>query len=497
MQKIFDANQIKALDQHTIQHEPIASIDLMERASRAFFDWFCLRFPNPQKIAVVCGTGNNGGDGLAIARMLANVEYHTKVFLVKGEMPVSENFSLNLARLHPKITQYEVRPNSNCELTGFDIVLDAIFGVGISRPASGVYAQAIQAINQSGATVVAVDVPSGLYLDKHACGSIVHAQYTATFQLPKLAFMFPENEKYVGEWSVVNIGLSRDFIRQTDCDHFLTNKKSVAQLLKTRHRFSHKGNYGHALLLAGSYGKMGACVLAARAAFRAGVGLLTVGVPKCGYAILQTSVPEAMAQVDTEETHLSHLADNKYQAVGVGPGIGKHPNTVEILQNLLTSFRQPMVLDADALTILAENKTMFEVLPQGTILTPHPKEFERLAGKWENDFERLEKQKQLSKKYKCVIVLKGANSSISTPHGKVFFNSTGNPGMATAGSGDVLTGILTALLAQGYQSTEAAVLGVYLHGLAGDLAAYDTGHDSLMASDIINYLPQAFRALKT
>ncbi|MFM7850436.1 MAG: NAD(P)H-hydrate dehydratase, partial [Flammeovirgaceae bacterium] len=390
-----------------------------------------------------------------------------------------------------------IQLNSEFDTHNFDIIIDAIFGSGLSRPASGVYAQVMNAINESKAKVVAVDVPSGLYVNKHSSGDIVKAHYTVSFQLPKLAFLLPENEKYVGEWAVVDIGLSKDFVRNTNCDYFFVDKKSTGKLLKPRHRFSHKANYGHALLLAGSYGKIGACVLAARAALRAGVGLLTIGSPKCGYNILQTSVPEAMVQPDEADKYLSKLSELNYQTVGVGPGIGKHPETAEVLKNLLSNFRQPMVLDADALNILAENSSLFSFVPKNSILTPHPKEFERLIGRWGNDFERLEKQKQLSKQYHWVIVLKGANSSITSPRGEVFFNSTGNAGMATAGSGDVLTGILTALLAQGYESTEAAVLGVYLHGLAGDLAAYDIGQDSLMASDIITYLPQAFRALKT
>jgi ADP-dependent NAD(P)H-hydrate dehydratase / NAD(P)H-hydrate epimerase len=496
MQKILSSQQIKKLDQFTIEHERIASIELMERASRAFFDWFCLKFLPPQKIAVVCGTGNNGGDGLAIARMLAEVGYSINVFLVKGEMPESPDFQMNLARLDSKISKTELRQSSELVLSEFDVVIDAIFGSGLSRPASGWYAEVTKIINNSKANVVAVDIPSGLMMDAHSEGAIVQADYTVSFQLPKLAFLMPENAKYVGEWTTVDIKLSTSFIKQSDCKHFLVDRKAASKSLKPRKKFSHKGSYGHALLVAGGLGKMGAAVLGAKAVMRSGAGLLTVLSPKCGYEILQTSVPEAMVEIGGLD-FLEYVLDVlSYQSIGIGPGIGKQDKTKEVLKSILHSYQKPIVLDADALNILSENHELLERVPQGSILTPHPKEFERLVGAWSDDFARLEKQQHLAKQVNSVIVLKGAFSSIASPDGNVYFNSTGNPGMATGGSGDVLTGILTGLLAQGYAPLDAAILGVYLHGLAGDLAAYELGMDSVVASDLVHYLPGAFKRVK-
>ncbi|MFM8913133.1 MAG: NAD(P)H-hydrate dehydratase, partial [Flammeovirgaceae bacterium] len=462
--KIFNADQTKELDRYTIEHEPIASIDLMERASRAFFDWFCLKFLPPQKIAVVCGTGNNGGDGLAIARMLAEVGYNINVFSIKGEMPESPDFQGNHARLDSRISKTEIRQASELDIAGFDVLIDAIFGSGLSRPASGLYAEVIKKINASSAMVIAVDIPSGLMMDVHSGGEIVEADYTVSFQMPKLAFLMPENEKYVGEWATVDIKLGSSFIKQIETKYFLVDRRSAAKILKPRKRFSHKGNYGHALLLAGSHGKMGAAVLAARGALRAGVGLLTVATPRCGYSILQTAVPEAMVETDSSELHLSKLPVLNHQSVAIGPGIGKHPETVALLTELLKLFDRPIVFDADALNILAANQNLLEFIPAGSILTPHPKEFERLVGAWQHDFERLEKQQRLAQQLGSVVVLKGAFTTVAAPNGQVFFNSTGNPGMATGGSGDVLTGILAGLLAQGYEPVQAAILGVFLHG---------------------------------
>lgn len=494
--KILNATQIKELDRYTIAHEPIASIDLMERASRAFTEWFMPKFLPNQKVIIVCGIGNNGGDGLAIARMLSEYGYAIDVVVLRGTGSETNDFKTNLERLPTKIKITELHDSSLWQLDDSALVIDAIFGAGLSRPPEGIYAGAIRKINATGATVIAVDLPSGLRMDSHSDGEIVEADYTVSFQLPKLAFLFPENAKFVGEWLTLDIGLDREFLRQCESRYLFIDRKAASKLTRPRQRFSHKGTYGHALLLAGSFGKMGAAVLAGRAALRAGVGLLTLASPKCGYEILQTSVAEALVEVDPSETHLSTLPALHYQSIAIGPGIGKHQQTVALLNDLFIRFNRPIVLDADALNILSENRSMLERIPKGSILTPHPKEFERLVGPWQNDFERLEKQKQLAQHLTSIVVLKGAFSSIAVPGGQVYFNSTGNPGMATGGSGDVLTGILVSLLAQGYEAEQAAILGVFLHGSAGDLAAYELGMDSLTASDIIQSLPQAFKLLK-
>ncbi|HMD81684.1 MAG TPA: NAD(P)H-hydrate dehydratase, partial [Anaerolineales bacterium] len=329
--------------------------------------------------------------------------------------------------------------------------------------------------------------------DSPSVGPVVKADFTVSFQLPKLAFMFPQCYSVVGDWCIVDIGLNKDFIKRTETDHFYLTPKDPRRILKRRSKFDHKGVNGHALIVAGSKGKMGAAVLAARAAMRSGPGLLSVHVPKCGYQIIQTSVPEAMATVDPHDDYFTGDIDLKnFTAIGIGPGLGNAAETIKAYGDILNHWGKPMVIDADGLNIMGEHKELLQHVPPGSILTPHPKEFERMVGKWQDDFERMDKQKELAMRLRSVVIVKGANSAIASPEGKVCFNSTGNPGMATGGAGDVLTGILTGLLAQGYDPFQAALLGVYLHGLAGDLAVLEFGMNGLIASDLIRFLPAAF-----
>lgn len=496
MIKIFSAKQIREWDRYTIQHEPITSIKLMERASREFVLCFSAQFDASHTIGVVCGTGNNGGDGLHIACLLKEWNYSVKVWIVRDSMKESEDFktSMNEFKGKMKLSEISSLPDEKI-FDDCNVLIDALFGSGLSRPAEGIYSDVIRTINNSDATRVAVDVPSGLMTDQPSSGEIVKADYTYTFQIPKLSFLFPQHAAYVGEWRVIDIGLNKTFAKETITSHFYLTKRGAKKLLRQRFKFSNKGDHGKALLIAGSYGKMGACVLSAKSALRAGVGLLTVHIPKSGYEIIQTAVPEAMVSVDAQEHHFSSVPSmDNYTVIGVGPGIGKEKETIGALKKLLACGK-PMVIDADALNIISENRELLHLIPAGSILTPHPKEFERLVGKWTNDFDRLNKQQQLAKEIKSVVVLKGANTSIATGDGKVFFNSTGNPGMATGGTGDVLTGILTGLLAQKYAAEEVAILGVYLHGLSGDLAANEKSIYSLIASDLIDFLPAAFRHL--
>jgi len=497
MQKILNATQIKALDAFTMQHEPIASIDLMERACRAFVGWFTERFAISAKVGIVCGTGNNGGDGLGIARLLKEWGYPVTVWIVRGSVRESDDFKINLTRIQGKVEIFEIITESDRGLfAGSDVLIDALFGSGLSRAPGGIYAQAIGYINQTDAIRVAVDIPSGLLMDGPSDTSIVKADFTISFHLPKLVFLLPACHPYVGQWFIVDIGLSKVLLKQLDTSHYYLQLKDARKILHPRSTFDHKGKYGHALLIAGSLGKMGAAVLASRAVLRSGAGLLTVHAPRCGYEILQTSVPEAMVVLDQHNEYVTQSPSlEKYSAIGVGPGLGQAEESVKAFARLLEQCRTPLVIDADALNILSAHRELMHNIPEGSILTPHPKEFERLVGPWSTDFDRLEKQKALAIQVKCVIILKGAHTSIASPDGKVYFNSTGNPGMATGGSGDVLTGILTGLRAQQYTATEASVLGTYLHGLAGDLAAHENGMDSLIASDIITFLPSAFKKI--
>lgn len=496
--KILNVDQIRALDQYTIQHEPIAPINLMERAALAFVDWFADHFSTSTAIKLFCGLGNNGGDGLAIARLLLEREYRIDVFVVRYAPRESDDFMHNHRRL--KLVTENIR---YVELTHDipairhnEVVIDAILGSGLSRPADGIVKSTIEAINRAPATVVSVDIASGLYTDQPNSPTdvIIEPDYTISFQLPKLAFLLPKNGRYVGNWQLVDIQLHKRYIDTSPTPYYFTQPKDARLLLQKRDRFSNKGSFGHALLLAGSYGKIGAAVLSAKACLRSGVGLLTVQVPQCGYEILQTSVPEAMCRPDEHQRVLTGASEVEgpepvnYSSVGIGPGIGKAPETLAMLRSLLPTLKKPIVVDADALNLLSENRDLLDKLPVNSILTPHPKEFERLTKKWENDYQKLDILREFAKKYKVIVVLKGAYSAVATPDGDIHFNSTGNPGLSTGGTGDVLTGILTALLAQGYDPIEAAVLGVFAHGLAGDRAAEQRGPIGMVATDVLDSL---------
>lgn len=495
MIKILSTNQIRDLDAYTIEHRPIASIDLMESACHAIFTWFTQNYFPTIRIGVVCGTGNNGGDGLGVARLLKDAGYSVVVWIIRRGVNESPDFKINLERLTGKV---EIRDISDAvqpeTFSNVEVLLDAIFGSGLSRPAEGVYAQVIQCINGLSIDKIAIDIPSGLMADKPSDGPILRAEHTLSFQVPKLAFLFPQNHEFVGNWVLLDIGLHKDFLKQIGTPYYYFTRKDVRRILRVRSKFDHKGKFGHALLISGSYGKIGAAVLASRAALRSGLGLLTVHVPAAGYDIIQTSVPEAMASIDTEHDFFSVCpALSSYNVIGIGPGLGQSKETVKAIGDLLQQVKVPMVIDADALNILGANPELITLVPPESILTPHPKEFERLVGSWKNEFERLEKQKRLAKDMKSVIVLKGAFSSIAGPGGEVYFNASGNPGMAKGGSGDVLTGVLTGLLSQGYSAIHAAQLGVFLHGFAGDLAAYEKGMNSLIPTDIVEFLPEAFK----
>lgn len=490
--KIFNVEQIRAMDAYTIDHEPITSIDLMERASQAFVRWFCNQYVNTRPIAVFCGKGNNGGDGLAIARILSGCGYDVQVFIVEYTLNASDDFRRNLSRLDNHLTPRRIQSENDLPQLPKQIVcIDALLGSGLSRPVDGLLSIVIKHLNALPNRLIAVDIASGLYTDQpnEPSDVIIKPGYTITFQLPKLALMLPQNAEYAGEWHVVDIGLSADYIANTKTPFYLTDKSEAEKRIKPRQKFSHKGTYGHAVLLAGSYGKMGAAVLSGRACLRAGVGLLTMHVPACGYEIAQISVPEAMTTIDDAEKHISKVPDlASATAIGIGPGVGQDAATVKALEKILEQAKVPLIIDADALNILSTNRHLLYKLPANTILTPHPKEFQRLAGESSNEYERLEKAQAFSAKYKVIICLKGANTAVVLPNGEVHFNSTGNPGMATGGTGDVLTGIITSLLAQKYTPTDAAILGVYQHGFAGDRAAEARGQTALIASDVIEHL---------
>ena len=496
--KIFSATQIRKLDAYTIEHEPIKSIDLMERASLTFVDWFTQNFPpETHKISIFVGPGNNGGDGLAIARLLYFQFYAVQIFWCKIGNSVSEDFEINLKRL-PKRNAVPLHEISNGDplpdLSDQTLIIDAIFGSGLNRSVQGFWKDLIHHLNNQKTTIVSVDIPSGLFADQHSSGISIHADFTFSFELPKLAFLFPENNQRVGNWLCKSIGLDQSFIQKTETNNFYADHQLANSILKNRQKFDHKGTYGHALLMAGSQGKIGAAILAVKAALRGGAGLVSIHAPKCAYTILQSAVPEAMVSIDDENNFISKVPGlERFKSIGIGPGIDNNPQTINALKELIKVFNKPIVFDADALNILAQNQDLLAKLPKNSILTPHPKEFERLFGKTENDYDRNNLQRTKAEKLGVFIVLKGAHTCIATPSGDCYFNSTGNPGMATGGSGDVLTGLITSLLAQGYDSKSSSILGVYLHGLAADIALEETqNEESMIASDLINYFGKAF-----
>jgi ADP-dependent NAD(P)H-hydrate dehydratase / NAD(P)H-hydrate epimerase len=496
--KLFSAEEIRAWDQYTIQQEPISSINLMERAAGKCVDWLERNNYTDKPFHIFCGKGNNGGDGLAIARMLSERNQSVTVHILEFGHKGTDDFQANLARLHqsPDITIRFVQTEENFhELNSEDLVIDALFGSGLNRGLEGVTAGLVNHINQSGCKVISIDIPSGMFTDHSSKGNVViKASHTLSFQCYKLAFLVAENSDFIGEVHILDIGLHPGYYKSVSSKYELTDKEIIHSIYKPRNRFSHKGNFGHALIIAGSYGKIGAAVLASKACLRSGVGLLSCHIPKCGYNILQTALPEAMLMTDFNSSFITKIEDDlsKYKAIGIGPGIGTASETKLMLKQVFDIYKNPVVLDADALNNMATQKDLFGHIPPGSILTPHPKEFERLFGEPANDFKKIELALQKAKDLNVVIVLKGHHTLITTPDGKAFFNSTGNAGMATGGSGDVLTGILTGLLAQGYTSANAAILGVYLHGFAGDIAAERLSIEAMMAGDIIENLGQAF-----
>ena len=500
--KILSSAQLKELDKYTIIHEPIASIDLMERAARALTEAIVQRWDKSFDIVVFAGPGNNGGDALAIARMLSKKGYRVEVFLFNTKGKLSEECQTNLDRLKTCGSIYFTEISTQFDppnLTEKHLVIDGLFGSGLNKPLNGGFAAVVKYINSSKAQVVAIDIPSGLMGEDNTYNvrsNIIRADVTLSIQLPKLSFLFPENEDIVGEWEVLDIQLKQSFIDSVSSAYSILEEPEVRSLVKPRKRFAHKGTFGHGLLIAGSYGMAGASILSAKACLKSGIGLLTVHVPIHNHDLLQVTVPEAIVHTDIQERYFAqptHL--NKYSALAIGPGLGREEDTALAMMEQIQGSNLPIVLDADAINILSTHRNWLSRLPKRCILTPHLGELERLIGKCLDTYERLIKVKELASYLQSYIIVKGAWTCIVTPEGNFHFNPTGNPGMATGGSGDVLTGILLGLLAQGYSREEACKLGVYVHGMAGDIAAEEKTEISMTANDIIEALPIAWKKI--
>lgn len=500
--QILSAEQIRDWDQFTIQHEPVASVDLMERAAGKCVRWLKEKPWPGKKFQVFCGKGNNGGDGLVIARLLLQAGYSVSVFILEFGKLGREDFQINLQRLHelPFVDLHFIQSSENFPVVEKgNILIDALFGTGLNKPLEGLSAQLVQYLNDSSATIVSIDLPSGLFIDKSSLdNAVIKASHTLTFQCYKFCLLVQENAPFIGEVVVLDIGLHPGYLQQIVESQLLLDEKMIRKIFRPRQRFAHKGSFGHALIIGGSYGKIGAAVLATRACMYTGAGLTTAFIPKCGYVVMQTSAPEAMALVDEEETHLTNLPDDieKFSVVGIGPGMGTHAQTQHLLSFVIRRYHKPLLIDADGLNCLALNKDRIAQLPPYSILTPHPKEFDRLFGEHANDFERIEKARQKAKEHNVIIVLKSHHSFIAVPEGPCYFNSTGNAGMAKGGSGDVLTGVVTSLLAQGYSPKDAAMLGVYVHGWAGDFAARKFSKEAMLPSHTIESLSDVFLSLQ-
>ncbi len=502
--KIFTCAQIRELDHYTIEHEPIQSIALMERAATTLARSIAGTWSSSVPVVVFAGPGNNGGDALAVARLLSEQGYAVSVFLFNITGRLSPDCLINKRKVqecrHIKTFVEVTQEFEPPQLGKGVLVVDGLFGSGLNKPLSGGFASLVKYINASQAEVVSIDMPSGLMSEDNTynvSANIIQATVTLTLQQPKLSFLFPENQKFIGKLRILDIRLSQEGMQKIDANYTVIEEADVRALLKERDPFAHKGQMGHALLVAGSYGMAGAAILASKACLRSGVGKVTVHTPRKNCQILQVAVPEAVLQLDHEETAVTEAVDTEnFQAVGIGPGIGQSEPTAIATIAQLRRATCPVVADADAINILASHRAWKQQLPKGIILTPHAKELDRLEGPSVDSFERLTKARQLAERLQGYVIVKGRYTAICMPDGHIRFNATGNAGMATAGSGDVLTGIITALLARGYQPPEASILGVYLHGLAGDLAARDLGEESLTASDLIQYLPRAFKRLK-
>jgi hydroxyethylthiazole kinase-like uncharacterized protein yjeF len=472
----------------------------MEHAATQIFNLIHNRLQgSPVLIHVFCGLGNNGGDGLVISRLLVEYGYNVKTYIVNFSDNRSKDFLINYDRLKEIAKDWPIQLKSEedfPQLQREDMVIDAIFGIGLNRPLVSWVVLLIKHLNSFRCFTLSVDIPSGLYSDKAPDDpeGVVFANTTVTFQLPKLIFFLPETGMYTRDLEVIDIGLNREFLMQSPGIGILISKNEVLPLYRPRHKFSHKGTYGHCLIIGGSYGKMGSVVLATKAALKTGAGLVTSYIPECGYEVLQTAVPEAMVIADSDDEIEEITLDFKPSSIGIGIGMGTNEKTVKAFGDFIKQNKFPLVIDADAITILGKNPEFLKDLPEKTILTPHPKELERLIGNWKDDFDKIEKAKAFAKQYNCIVVIKGANT-ITIFENQLYVNNTGNPGMATAGSGDVLTGMITALLSQGYDPLHAAVFGVYLHGSSGDIATQKTGFEALVAGEIVSHIGASFLEL--
>ncbi|SDF55326.1 NAD(P)H-hydrate dehydratase [Epilithonimonas hungarica] len=491
--KILSSSQIKQCDSVTIG-KGISSIDLMERAAKACSDWIEINFKINKGFSIFCGNGNNGGDGFAIARMLYEKGFDIDVFIDENNFKFSDDSKINLDRIK-KISGIGIKGFSEFENNRESVIIDALFGYGLNRELSDDFNDLIEKLNEIHTSKISIDIPTGLFadriIDEHS--TVFKADFTLTFQFYKRSFLHPETGRFCGKIIVLNIDLDEDFINGTKTDYFVIDETLIKNIYKPRKEFSHKGTYGKSILVGGSYGKIGAVLMSTLSALRTGSGLTFTIAPKCGNTVLQSQIPEAMF-IDSGENHINKIEIQEKAVYGIGPGLGKEKETRKALLEFLENYTGPIVLDADAINILAETQRL-NLIPENSVITPHPLEFERLFGKTENSFEKIELAKQKAEELQIFIILKDHHTAVVTPGKKVFYNITGNSGMAKGGSGDVLTGILTSLISQRYEIEEACIFGVWLHGKAGDLAAEEFSKEAMLPTDLINKIGDVFKYL--
>lgn len=484
--KIVSAVDMRRWDAYTVEYLQIDALALMEKAANAFCNWLFDNYDRSVKITICCGTGNNGGDGLAIARILNQAGYLVNVYLL-DKNNLTSDAQINLERLHQIEIIPQLFPEELCTMTTGDLIVDAFLGTGVNKPLTGKLLNIVNYINNLEKPIIAVDVPSGLFTEKPFTGVAIQATITISFERPKKCFLFQENYQYVGNWIAVPIGLCSDFENQLNENWHVINHEQVDKQTINRGKFDHKGSFGHAIIIAGSAGKFGAMVLSAKAALKSGCGLVSVFSHQKIGKWFHAAFPEAMIIQSFEA-----LLKTKFNSLGIGPGLGTSNNAVQLLTKIL-SIKQPLVIDADAINIIAINKHLITQIPPNSILTPHPKELERLIGKFSNWKERIDYLYDWCERNQLIVVYKGAHTIVISSNRKLYANNTGCNGMATAGSGDVLTGMITSLLAQGYSPIDAAIRAVYYHGLAGEIAAEKTSNEALIASDIINNIGNAYQ----
>ena len=505
--KVLSAAQMRLLERLSIESDNVTSLDLMERAARAITDAICRRWESSHRFVVFAGPGNNGGDALAVSRMMVTAGYNVEVFLFNVKNALSPDCETNRKRLMAmaedkktggRLVFHEIQRGFDFpELRQTDIILDGLFGTGLSRPLDGGFASLVKAVNAAGNAVVAIDIPSGLMSEENSYNDtarIIRATLTLAIHRPKPSHLMPENEPFVGELAVLPIGLSEEKEAQITSTFNISEREQMAALVHSRPRYAHKGMMGHALLMAGSKGMAGAAIMAAKACLRGGVGKVTVCTSAVNVLPLQVSVPEAIVQISGGIIDEQSLAT--YQAIGMGPGMGTE-DMGSVMLRVMRSVQSPLVLDADALTLIGQHREWLERVPAGTVLTPHVGELERIIGHHKDGWVRLQHACELARTYGLNVLVKGHYSAVIKANGEVWFNPTGNPGMATAGSGDVLTGLVTALLAQGYETSDALRLAVWVHGRAGDIAVERVGcEEALIATDIIDAIGDAIGELK-